>query len=517
MYETTKHAATLFPNMSTYVVADGCAAKSMQEHVAALEKISQKTSANVISRSQAETVLTECAESSKNNKFDGGSGDQWLLVDKIFAFADHDDNKELSIEELKSIGRSMPSIDALVSILSDSIGESGSITRESMYKILFERKPRSGCSEWIPIFIVMYLLPIMYSMSTRLPFIFLALEIVDARQGTLIQVSWVTGVYQTSRAIGNVLVVVFGGKNPFKRLEILQVVFGLAGWLWLGFYQRDNATSFFCGNSCDPVPSESSPLPIWPLFGLFFVGLGETVVNLQQAIMLETGKESPSGIVDEKILTTRLSMQYSMVTCGGITAMVFGGFVYTKWGYTAICEVGIFCQIVQLIGTMIYLWIASNGKKEIQREDIDGNDLIRCVIYQFQASSVIANFAKDIARGTEHSDNLELSGGLANATRRAKEDKVLTHSLQEMYRFFFRKDRDDIAAMDDLLTSVDNSGTGLASKRPEAMAIGKNKLSKLVLFLTKKAGGRSLTEREFVSYWGPRVYQSMFESSSGAT
>jgi len=310
---------------------------------------------------------------------------------------------------------------------------------------------------------------------------------------------------------------VFGGKNPFQRLEILQVLCGLGGWLWLALYQRDNATSYFCGNNCESSVASGEPQPIWPLFGLFFVGLGETIVNLQRSIMRETGDESPSGIIDDTIMAGRLSMQYSFVALGSIVAYVFGGWTYSRWGYTAVCEIGVLVQIVQLVGAVIYLSMARNSKKELKEDDLDGNDLIRCIIYQFQTSLVVGNYAKEIARGIDNADDNGQSGGLGTAARRAKNDRILNHSLREIYRFYFTKDRDDITAMEHLLTSVDNTETGLASKRPEVVAVGKNKLSKLVLYLMKKEGGGSLSEREFVSYWGPRVYLSMFESSSAAT
>ena len=57
--------------MSTYVVSDSCAAKSMEDHTVSLGKIAGFTSANVVSRSEAEHVLTECTEASKNRSYDG--------------------------------------------------------------------------------------------------------------------------------------------------------------------------------------------------------------------------------------------------------------------------------------------------------------------------------------------------------------------------------------------------------------------------------------------------------------
>lgn len=232
--------------------------------------------------------------------------------------------------------------------------------------------------------------------------------------------------------------------------------------------------------------------------------------------MIETSKESPSGLIDEDVMATRLSIQDSMVAFGSIIAFVGGGYVYTKYGYTAVCELGVLCQIVQLLGATIYIALAKNDKKNIQDDELDRNEFIRCVVYQLQTSSVIAKYAKDVASGTDNATNSEVSG-LATATRQAKSDRILTHSLREMFHCYFTKERDDIASMEELLKSVDHTGTGLASKRPLAMATGKNKLSKLILFLMKSKGEGSLTEREFISYWAPRVYLSIFESSQAAS
>lgn len=73
--------------------------------------------------------------------------------------------------------------------------------------------------------------------------------------------------------------------------------------------------------------------------------------------------------------------------------------------------------------------------------------------------------------------------------------------------------------MEALLESIDKTRTGIdamKSKRPEALAIGKNKLSKLFFFLMKTKGEGFLTEKESVSFWVPHVYLSMFESSQEA-
>mmetsp|Transcript_49367 Transcript_49367/g.54994 ORF Transcript_49367/g.54994 Transcript_49367/m.54994 type:complete len:1041 (+) Transcript_49367:15-3137(+) len=517
VYQTSKDAARLIPDMSTYVIEDCCAAKSLRDHNSALERI-QRASVNVVSRSDAEDMMSQYAASTKTRIFDGS--DQWLMIDKIFSAAGVDDDKEISIDQLQSLIGSMPSSSLMLSMLSDTLKGTGdeSVSKEYMHKILFQRNARSGCIEKIPLFIIMVLLPFLYSISTRLPFIFLALEITVAREGSLGQVGLILGTYQSSRALGNLLIVMFGGNDPFKRLELLQITSGLIGWLFLAFYQRKSEESFFTFEGDNSSGSDEDYLiPIPSLFALALVGLCETIVNLQRSLMIETAKESPSGIIDEIVVANRLSIQYAMVACGSVFAFVLGGIVYTNYGFTAICEFGVIVQIGQLICATAYLALTKNSKRNLQGHELDGNDLIRSVIYQFQATSVIAKYSEDVARGTENALNSEISG-LSSAAIEAKNDCILTHSLREMFRSFFTKERDDIASMEQLLNSIEKTETGcnsLASRRPLAMAIGMNKLSKLMIFIMKSRGG-SLSEREFVSFWGPRVYLSMFQSSKEA-
>lgn len=515
VYETSKDAARFVPDMSTYVIEDCCAAKSLQDHNSALERI-KRASVNVISRSDAEDMMSQYAASTKTRIFDGS--DQWLMIDKIFSAAGVDDDKEISIDQLQSLIGSMPSSSLMLSMLSDALKGTGdeSVSKEYMHKILFQRNARSSCIEKIPLFIIMVLLPFLYTITTRLPFIFLALEITKAREGSLGQVGLILGTYQSSRALGNLLIVMFGGNDPFKRLELLQIISGLIGWLFLASYQRKSEESFFTFEGDNSSGSDIDYLiPIPSLFALALVGLGETIVNLQRSLMIETAKESPSGIIDEIVVANRLSIQYAMVACGSVFAFVLGGIVYTNYGFTAICEFGVIVQIGQLICATAYLALAKNSKRNLQGHELDGNDLIRSVIYQFQATSVIAKYSEDVARGTENALSSEISG-LSSAAIEAENDRILTHSLREMFRSFFTKERDDIASMEQLLNSVDKTGcNSLASRRPLAMAIGMNKLSKLMIFIMNSRGGR-LSEREFVSFWGPRVYLSMFQSSKEA-
>lgn len=73
--------------------------------------------------------------------------------------------------------------------------------------------------------------------------------------------------------------------------------------------------------------------------------------------------------------------------------------------------------------------------------------------------------------------------------------------------------------MEELLESTEklDNGVTLASKRSHAKAVGKRKLAKLLLFFIKSTPESMVTEAEFVSFWAPRVYLSMFESSQAAS
>ena len=310
----------------------------------------------------------------------------------------------------------------------------------------------------------------------------------------------------------------FGGKNPFKRLQVLMSLFALFGWSFLSLVGRPDETSVF---SFTPYFSETDGGGnggIMPLFALFCVGLGETIVILQRSTMMETAKESPSGIMNESLVAQRFTYQYAFVSFGSATAYVVGGWLYTNIGYYAACDFGIIVQLLHLIGVFVYLYLAKNSKKSLKEDELDGNDLIRSVIYQFQAASVISKYSQDIANGTEYAMTLEYQG-LSDAAIKAKSDRVLNHSLGGLYRHFFQHRRDDAACMEELLDSIHDTTANVSStsKRPLAMAIGKHKLSKLVLFLMKSRGEGRLTEREFVSFWGPRIYLSMYEASQEAS
>ena len=325
-------------------------------------------------------------------------------------------------------------------------------------------------------------------------------------------------MYQVSRAIGNLVVVMFGGKDPFKRLQLSLSFIALFGWSFLSLFGRPIEARVF---SFTPYLSDidgGGTGSIMPLFALICVGLGETIVILQRSTMMETAKESPSGIMDETLVARRFSFQYAFVSLGSAAAYVVGGWIYTNVGYFAVCDFGVLVQFLHLIGAAVYLCLVKTSNKSLKGDEIDGNDLIRSVIYQFQALSVISKYSQDVASGTEDAMSMELQG-LSAAAIKAKSNRVLTHSLGELYRKFFHQKKDDAMCMDNLLNSIDETRgkSSLASKRPLAMSIRRHKRSELLIFLMKSRGEGHLSEREFVSFWGPRVYLSMHEASQEAS
>ena len=201
VYQTSTAAAVLLPEMSTYVIADGCAAKSMDKHNNALDDLAQRR-INVISTLDSKHILKECAKSSKESRLSGS--DEWLMIEKIFSASGVGRNESMDVDTLKSLmatttqSGSSPILTLTMMGLSSSItrssgsrsltenlGKSGEtqLSRSQMHEILFKRKPRSGCLENLPLFILLSYLPFLYSVSTRIPFIFVALEITQGRGG----------------------------------------------------------------------------------------------------------------------------------------------------------------------------------------------------------------------------------------------------------------------------------------------------------------------------------------------
>eukprot|EP00535_Pseudo-nitzschia_heimii_P012022 CAMPEP_0197199352 /NCGR_PEP_ID=MMETSP1423-20130617/33838_1 /TAXON_ID=476441 /ORGANISM="Pseudo-nitzschia heimii, Strain UNC1101" /LENGTH=1033 /DNA_ID=CAMNT_0042653207 /DNA_START=363 /DNA_END=3464 /DNA_ORIENTATION=- len=509
VYRTLIDATELLVDTTIYVISDCCAARSIEDHNGALEKLRGK-SIHVVDASEAKSVLTKCAESMKQDSLLGN--DEWLMIDKIFAAGGVEKEEAMDGDILLSLignigSKPTNAVSSLTSTIRN-VGQKRQVSRDEMHSILFKRKSRMTFLEKLPLFLLMIYMPFLYSISTRIPFIFVALEITKARDRKLWVVGLVLGVYQSSRALGNLIIVSFGGDNPFHRLQLPLIFSSLFGWFFLSLYGRPDETSIFLFQ-----PYFESDSIFWPLFALFFVGLCETIVILQRSIMIETAKESPSGVIDEAILGNRFSLQYAFVSFGAVVAFMVGGWLYTNYGFYTVCDFGIMIQFYHLFGAILYLAFDKKSKKNLKSKDLDGHDVVRSVIYQFTTFSVISKYSQGVANSTGlllKSESSELSA----AAIKAKEDRVLNHSLSEMYRNFFHQNSDDVASFAALIASTGKRESSASfTKRPLATNIGKRQLSKLVLSLMKTHGDGKLTEGEFVSFWAPRVYLSMFESS----
>jgi len=446
---------------------------------------------------------------------DDRNSDEWLLVEKIFSAAGADDETNIEIDMLLSIIRIASKDSPIYSVVSSALqnmkteGDESLISRENLHKIIFQRRIRSTFLEKLPILLLGWFIPFFYSFSTSLPMIFLGVEVIK-REGTFSQVGIILGLYQTSRAVANMLIVVAGGDDPFKRLEILMVLLGLFGWVFLAVFTE--LTS------------------IWWLLALCGVGLSETIVNLQRSLVIETEKETPAGIADESLVASRLGMQFSSAPCGSVAAFVGGGYVYENLGFSYTCWLGAMCNVAQLVGACLYLCLASKStKKAIAGDNLDGTDTIRSMMYQFQAASIITEHADDVARGASNALGSHPKGFTA-AVKKAKGDHVLTHSLTQMYKNFFGAKEggfkeDPVLCMHDMLEQISSTrneelstNRPIDSKRPAVMAVQKKEVAKLLVFLMQSRGEeKSLKADEFVSYWAPRVYLSMYGSAQASS
>ena len=133
-------------------------------------------------------------------------------------------------------------------------------------------KKRSGKGKAM-LALVLGACPRLDSASTRLPFIFLGIEVLQGRGGTYAQVGAVLGTYQTCRALANTVIMNVTTADPFRKFFCLQSTLGVAGWVL-------NAL----------LPHHGS---VAPLFLLSLVGLSETIVTLQVRFTAVPLKRSP--------------------------------------------------------------------------------------------------------------------------------------------------------------------------------------------------------------------------------
>lgn len=416
-------------------------------------------------------------------------------VDVLFNFFDEDNDGDIDGDDichaLKRIGDT---------ILPNDIGEQvkGTITRDGLYDIIFARKERTYL-ENIALLVLTWFLPLFYSANTRLPFICLALEITITRGGSLGQVGIILGSYQACRALANLVISKFGGKDPLKRMNFLLVLIGLFGWLYLLETTRAN------------TPASMS---VWHLMAVCGVGLSENIVNLQTSLIRETRLESPAQIVDPLILSARFRAQYIGVSVGACVAFIGGGLLYTRYGFEAVCWFGMICCLLQLLGTAFFLVCAISSRitNKLTRHGalpIDSNTILRTITYRIRAISIIIKEAQEIGPTIP-----QLT--MDDAIMMAKKDTILTESLKTMYCHIFPDGQNIVLDMDNKKIMKKSKSKKLAdsNQTDEHGISGMNyiNLGKASECLMHSNGDGKISEEGFISYLAPRVFLDVFGS-----
>ena len=239
----------------------------------------------------------------------------------------HDGSSRDVIKTLQRLG---------LSNLGDALADFGAeeITASQVHEIIFTRKQRTKM-QTMSLRVLIWLMPFLYTIVTRLPFICLALE-VESRGGeeSYWQLSILLGSYQICRAIANMVISKFGGPSPIHRLHIPMIFLSIFGWTMVNEYI---------------IPSPS----VFHLFFLCAVGLSECVLNLQTAVANETSAEYPSGIADKDVLESRIRGQYAAVAGGAAVAFVAGGQLY-ELGFGEVCWFGLACSLLHLCLAVFY-------------------------------------------------------------------------------------------------------------------------------------------------------------------
>jgi len=380
------------------------------------------------------------------------------------------------------------------------------ITKTSFYEVLFESKELTYSGQFL-LFILIWILPIFYSASTRLPFISVALEITDARNGELWQVGAVLGVYQTCRSLANFIISRFGGSNPIYSMHLPMLTVALFAWLYSAVSTQ---------NLSDDNGS------VWKLLVLGGVGMGEVVVTLQTALIHETRNEYPSKIAEPQTLLKRLRMQYAAISTGSFLAYVIGGLLFNHLGFESICYLGVSCQVMQIFFTIVYFMISN--KSDVGKNSSSGSNLLKSIVYRFQAFEVLQEKASNAFEG----DLLLEEKGIADALSYSKKNRILQHSLKQLYNAFFN-DRNKVHNHQDTnsrpklrqrkstyhaksFINIFDSFTATEGDVSFVSDVEQLDMAKVIMRLFDYDQNGKINEQEFVSYLAPRVFRSFYGS-----
>ena len=226
------------------------------------------------------------------------------------------------------------------------------------------------------LFLLLIVLPFLYHFVVSLPFMFLALDVVNpspngtnasafdasvqlgeggpyGRGGTLMQTSIIMLFYQASRSFANALIGWSGGRagrarDPYRIFFLPQSLLAAAGYLISAL-----------------IDHEGSP---WFLFLFVLVGLSETIVTLQVAVVAETKYDNPV-IFNEAVQSNRLRVQYLSVSLGATFAFIIGGSMYTSSGFVVVCWLGFGVSVANFCAGFLYKVLRARDSTTFELDD----------------------------------------------------------------------------------------------------------------------------------------------------
>ena len=412
----------------------------------------------------------------------------------IFKHLDEDKSGEVSKAELQAaLGRlgDQATAESIGSLVPDG----AHLTEEQLATAVFARRARN-LRQQLCLILLTWFMPAAYSACTRLPFICLALEVTETRDGSLSQVGLILGLYQACRSAANGIIA-FGGPRPFYRLYLPMVTIGLAGWV---------ASLFLLDHD------------VYFLLLLCLVGLSEVVVCLQSGLIHETNKEFASGAASPDQIASNLRKQYIAVSGGSFVAYVAGGALYTEYGFVAICWFGVATQAIQIISFGLYVLAASSSTKGASGQSF--NDVLRAVAYQMEAIAVLGRVTGgDIIKETVNTEQL------ASAKMMVTHDRTILGAVGQLYdncttalgsssTATFARTASSTLLSKRVVSAkginVQLSAASTTSQQAPAIASKVKEVESRIIALLDDNGDGHVSKSEFVNHLAPLVYHSMF-------
>jgi len=448
------------------------------------------------------------------------NADAEAFLKEVFSRLDKDGSGAVSKHELQDalkalneLGDRGRSATEAAADLSEMFPDEEEITEEQLAAAIFAPRERHDVREQLCLWLIMWVMPACYSGCTRLPFICIALEIFDARGGSLNQVGLVLGVYQTCRATANGIIGTCGGTEPFYRLYLPMVVMGLAGWVSSLFLLDEGV--------------------LW-LLVLGGVGLSEVIVCLQSGLIYESNKDWASGSAPPKQVAANLRKQYIAVSGGSFIAYVAGGALYTAYGFEAICWFGTALQATQIISFALYVALARCSADHPSRRS--PYEIMSTLAYQLEALDLLA------AQVAESCDNDQIVSlqELAAAKLMVAHNHEIQEALGSLYDHTMGSDSEAFADSEALKLqkvvqvgmhvdhfqqkmigfqasirqSISSTQSQRAAREATKMEEALCDASHQILALLDSDGDGHVSKHEFIHFLAPRVYHAMFGSAA---